>query len=156
MRVTRHLLSPLGGIAALFSLFLPWVHLECGETRVDPDLLQLAEQKGELYVFVLLAVVLLVVALGMVSFRRRGWGMGTILTACLGIAGWIYLWFKKDELGRQTMEIEGLSGGISGWLQQLQVEPAAGYYLYLAAMLVGLVGALIWLAGSGRKPDAPT
>jgi hypothetical protein len=155
MRLIKHLASPLGGAAAILSLFLPWVHLECGDTMADPTLMQLADQKAALYVFVLLAFALLIVALGMVSLRRRGWILSTALVSCLGTAGWIYLWIKKDELGQQKLSIEGMGGSLGGWMQQLHVDPIGGFYLYLAAMLLGLIGAMLWLASPARQPETP-
>ena len=146
--------SPLGGAAALFSLFLPWVHLECGDTKVDPTLIQLAEEKGVLYFFVAMALVLLIVALGMVIHRRRGWALGTMLAGVLGTAGWIYLWFRKDDLAGQMASIEGLDGRLQAWMQQLTTDLAVGFYLYLAAMLLGLCGAILWLASPGETPDS--
>jgi hypothetical protein len=154
MMILKRLFSPLGGAAALFALWLPWVHLECNSTKVDPNLWQLADQQTELYLYAAVAIVLLLVALGMVLTRRSAWTLSTALVACLGVAGWIYLWIRKDELGRHQLTMEGLGGSLGAWMQQLTVTPAAGFYLYLAGMLLGLIGAVWYLSSPERTPTS--
>jgi hypothetical protein len=152
MPILKRLCSPLGGLAALFALWLPWVHLECNATKVDPNLWQLAEQQGELYLYAAVGLLLLLVALGMALMRHRAWSLGTALVACLGLAAWAYLWLRKDELVDRQTAVEGLSGALGAWMQKLTITPAAGYYLYLTGMLLGLAGAIWYLASPARSP----
>ena len=154
MLILKRLCSPLGGLAALITLWLPWVHLECSSTQVDPTFWQLAEQQGELYLFAALALVLVLVAVGMIVTERTGWSLATVLAACLGIAGWVYLWVRKNEIGRQQIAVEGLGGRLGAWMEQLQVTPATGFYLYLAGMLLGLLGAILYLISPGNRTSS--
>lgn len=152
MLILKRLTSPLGGLAALFALWLPWVHLECSSTQVKPNLWQLADQQTELYLLAAMALILVLAAAGMVMTAKGAWTLGTALAACLGIAGWIYLWIRKDDIGRQQATVEGLGGALGVWMQELIVTPETGFYLYLAGMLLGLLGAVLYLWLPGQTP----
>jgi len=152
MIVIRRILTPLGGATALFLCWLPWVRLECGTTRVDPNLWQLAEQEASLYIFPLAAVLILGLGLLYLILRRRVWGAATLVPAIAGTVAWIVVLLKKQELAEKQVTAEGLGGKLGSWAQQIQIEPSAAYYGYLAAMVLTIVLAIWCGVSNGDRP----
>jgi len=152
--IWRRLCTPLGGLAALLVLWLPWAKLQCGSTVVKPTLWQLAEEEPALYAYSGLALLLLVFGLLGLLFRARGWSVAALVTAVGGIGAWVYLLFRRQELLAQQTQVEAFGGRLQEWLDQIEIEPASGFYLYLAAMILGALFAAWNTRSAGRRPVA--
>lgn len=138
MTIARRLMTPLGGAAALLVCGLPWVRLECGTTRAEPSLWQLAEQEANLYVFPTVAGLIVVLGVLYLVWQNRALAAGTMVAALAGIGAWVYVLVKRQELGEKQVAADGLGGHLGSWMQQIKIEPMPAFYVYLGLMILSV------------------
>ena len=130
MTILRRLFTPLGGVAALLVCWLPWVRLECGDTRTDPNLWQLADQEWKLYAFPVLAALIIVFGLVYVYAKRREWAAGALVASFLAFAAWVYLLFEHRDVALKQAEAQMMGGQFSEWMKELKITLMPGFYIF--------------------------
>ena len=177
------LLGRVAKVAALLGFVLPWVTVSCSGTEIltatgvqlmtgDPQPAgplagqEAPDREAEPAVMVILAFIVLLVGLG-ASFlpQARGAAAALLLGGALG-AGLTYYSVQnmKTELARELGEAENQDmGGMLSREQSremsqamasaIRVEKQEGYWLTLAAALLGGLMGLIVLAGAGGRRD---
>ena len=154
MTIVRRLMTPLGGTAALLICGLPWVSLECGTTRAEPSLWQLAEQEANLYVFPAIASVIVLLGVLYLVWQIRPLAGGIAISALAGIAAWVYVFLKRQELGEKQVAAEGLGGQLGSWMQQIKIHPRAAFYIYLGLMILTVFLAASSMVARADRPHS--
>jgi hypothetical protein len=155
MTVLRRLLTPLGGAAALLICGLPWVRLECATTRADPSLWQLAEQEAYLYVFPIVAGLIVLLGVLYLVWQNRRLAGGILVAALAGVVAWVYTFLKRQELGEQQAAAAGLGGQLGFWMQQIKIHPLPAFYIFLGLMILTVFLAAASLVSNGDRSGSP-
>lgn len=138
MTILRRIMTPLGGAAALLICGLPWVRLECGTAQVDPTLWQLADQEAKLYVFPIVGGLILLLGILYLFRQSRLLPTGSLVAALIGIAAWVYVFLKRQEIGEKQVAAQGFGGHVGSWMQQIEIHPLPAFYIYLGLMILSV------------------
>lgn len=152
--LAKRLCTPLGGATMLLVAWLPWAHIECRSVVADPTLWALAKSETGLYIFPLLGGLML--ALGLITLwrYRRSVTVAAILVGLAGAASWLYVLVRHRELAMQQATLQGMGERLAELLRDVQVDLGLGYILYLAGIVVALVGAFWRGIGRDGRPTS--
>lgn len=155
----RRLFTPLGGIIALLVCWLPWVRLECGDTRADPNLWQLADQEWKLYAFPVLAGLIIMLGLIFLYTKRREWAAGTLAVSFLAFAAWVYLLFEHRNVALKQAEAQMMGGQFGEWMKELKITLLPGFFIFGVSVFLSALSELPSIipprVKNGRKASSP-
>lgn len=149
--VLRKFLSPLGALTMLLSCWLPWADVSCQSVHTTPTYWQLADYDHRLYALVALSGLVLV--LGILIWIRPNPGklLAHLLTATACVAGWCFLWLKRDDVLTYQAQAQGMGGDMARLMNDIVLAPGSGFMLYLAGAVLALLAG-IWHLVARRSP----
>jgi hypothetical protein len=149
--VLRRFLSPLGALTMLLSCWLPWADVSCQTVHTTPTYWQLADYDHRLYALVALSGLVLV--LGTLIWIRPNPGKiaAHLLAAIACVAGWFFLWLKREDVLTYQAQAQGMGGDAARLMNDIVLAPGSGFMLYLAGAMLALLAGILHLV-KARSP----
>lgn len=154
----KQFFTPVGALAMIVGLWLPWADVRCGQVQTEPTFWQLANYDHRMYLLLIPVAAMLICGIWTLIQYRKSVAITAAANAFAAVCAWFYLWIKKDDVAALQAQLAMGGGDLARMARELQVYLGMGFKLYLAGALVALASAFMRTERpmpSGRPLDQP-